>query len=518
MRVLPLLLLLAALPLASAQGHQHQGGDEGLAAVLVDGPPSGRAVVGGFTHFGFALLDFEGRPIVHQDASFLVEQDGLTLFASEDTHEYDGLFSFDVTFTRPGPYRVVAQSEKVRTTVFEGVAVPRADGTQATVAFAQEPPGASNLVKGTLSILGPDGKDLPHTDAILEIREKASGRLVMRTHAHVHEAPIVFAQGLDLPGEHVLDVVAYRAFPSGRSPDLAAVVAQFPLAAGPLAAPAVPALPDKVPEPLEPLGGSAEGGGFRLQATYDPQNQVGVGHTARVAAILANASGLPVPHVDFAFTLRGPRGVVFESGSLHEYDGVFEYAFVPRVPGAYHGVVTARMDGQEISVPVHLQALPPAVATSAGVGVVTVDGLEGAKAGTPVELTFSVMAPQGPVAHSEVDVTIYHDGEAPVHQFKLHTHESGTMAATVTFPHPGDWKVRVDPLSTLPEPVSFQGPAGAGRPILFEASVGPAAEGAAEDALARQGAKKDVPAWTAAALLAAGALAALVVAAARRAR
>lgn len=497
MRALAVLLLLVALPLVAAQGHQHAAGGKAVAAVLYDGPPSGRAVVGGFTHFGFALLDEEGRPAAHRDAAFRVEQEGVVLFETPDAHEYDGLFGFDVTFTRPGPYRVVATSEGLETGVFEGTVVPRADETEAAILFEQAPaagPG-DNAIEGVLSIVGPDGAILPHTDAIVEFRHKGTQRLAARTHLHVHEEPMRFTQGFDAPGEYDLRVVGYRAFPNGRSPDVHAVVADFGVTAGALALPAAPAAPAAAPGVLEPIGASAEKDGVALHATYDPQNQVGVGQVARIAALVTNATG-PLAHVDFSFTLRGPRGLVFHSESLHEYDGVFEYVFVPGAPGAYDGVVEARLDEGTLLVPVHVQVVPPAVPLmGAGVATVTVEGLDGAAAGAPVDLTFRVAGPSGPVEHSEVDVTIYHDGEAPVHQFKLHTHGSGEMRASVLFPHAGHWKVQVDPLPTLPQAVVFQGPAGRDAPIVFEAEIRPGVPLGEVDRASGDGAARTVPAW-----------------------
>src|SRR5438067_11306966 len=99
-------------PFVAAQGHEH-GEGAGIAFVLHDGTDSGRAVVGDLTHFGFALLN-DSTPQMHRNAEFQVLQNGQVVFATKDTHEYDGLFSFDHTFSAPGPYTVIAMSEGMR--------------------------------------------------------------------------------------------------------------------------------------------------------------------------------------------------------------------------------------------------------------------------------------------------------------------------------------------------------------------------------------------------------------------
>lgn len=476
---LPLLvtaLLLA--PLAAAQEHEHGSGD-GMVVALHDGPENGRAVVGGVTHFGFALLSHEGVPLVHRNANFTVVQNGMTLFSTEDTHEYDGLFSFDVVFTRPGPYVVLAQSEKMTLGTFTGEAVRAENLTKAQVVFEPQSRGTGvSALGGTLAVTDEAGAVIPHSDVLAELRRKGDERLVQRFHGHVHDDPVEFTLSA-APGDYVLRVVGYEAFATGKGGDLRPIVAEFPVTLGALPTPTAPSLP-RAPTVLKQAQGSATEGDLSLHAMVDPQNQVGVGQPVRFAAAIVNASGGPVAHVDFAFELRGPQGVVFRSGSLHEYDGVFEHVLVPDAPGQYDGVLTADADGVKLTTPFQVHVVPPVVPISgAGVGIVTVQGLDQVKAGEPTELTFRIAGPQGAVMHSEVDVSVYHDDEAPVYQFKLHTHDSGDTKAVVVLPHEGDWTLRIDPIPTVPQAVAFQSPAGPRAPIAFGFSV---AEGVVADA------------------------------------
>lgn len=451
-----------------------------MAMVLHDGPTDGRAVVGAYTHFGFALMDKDGAPTPHQNAEFNVVQDGKVLFSTTDTHEYDGLFSLDLRFTKPGPYQVTASSGEMALGVFEGIAVaPTNDGTIGVDLVATPQGPASRVVDVTLTIHDATGALAPHTDAIVEFRDARDGALYSRAHVHQHDAPVAFAQGLGAATEYVAQVVAYRAFQTGDAmdPDTIAVVAEFPIAVGPLAAPGVPMPALAPPGVLEQVGGKMSADDLTLHLMYDPNNQVGVGQTARIAALVTNDATLaPQAHVDFALSLSGPRGAVFESASLHEYDGMFEYAFTPEAPGSYDGTLTALDGATELVVPIHLQVVPPVVAAIGGTGpiVLAVEGLDAIVAGQEANLTFSAMGPLGPAAHSEVDVTIFHDGEPPLYNFKLHTHGSGLTNALLLFPHEGDWKMRVDALPTVPEPSVYPS-------TLFAFSV--AAGTLADDAL-----------------------------------
>jgi len=488
-------LILLVAPVAAAQ-HEHMG-SEGMAMALHDGPDDGRAVVGALTHFGFALLDAQGAPVVHQNAQFRVTLDNETFFATNDTHEYDGLFSLDVVFPHAGHYAVLASSGKMANGTFEGDAVDAVNETVAKAVFTSQPDGAAGVV-GKLDVQGPDGKTIPHTDAILEWRSGA-GALVARYHAHIHTEPIAFTQGFDAPGDYALHVTAYKAFGTGRTTDVRAVVADFHVTAGAVAAPSLPDPAALPPAPLEPAGMKATSGDLTLYGMYDPQNQVEMGFPMRLSGLVEGKDGMPMPHVDFQLDVHGPRGTIFSSKTLHEYDGHFEWLYVPTVPGAYDAVLTATEGKAKVSVPFHVQVIPPVVPASvpsgggAGPATISIAGLDKAQAGVPVELTFSAMGPTGPIQHSEVDVTLVQPGHAAAYNFKLHTHDSGLSKAVVVFPESGDWIVRVDPLPTDMPPVAFQGPDGPGAPVVFHAKVGAGSMAAVLASAPNGGAPKTVP-------------------------
>lgn len=466
-RALATVLVLCLVPLVGAQEHGHVG-ENGMSMVLFDGPADGRALVGAYTHFGFALIDKDGNPVVHQNAEFNVLQNGKVLFSTTDTHEYDGLFSLDLRFTRPGPYQVVAHSGEMTLGTFEGEVVALADPVEASISFEAVAAGpASNAHDITIAINDAGGALIPHSDAIVEFRDARDGALYSRSHLHIHDGPITFRQGFGAATEYVALVIGYIAFANADDPNVPAVVAEFPVPVGPLSVPAAPSPELAPPAALEQVGAKASEGGLTLHAMYDPQNQVGVGQAARLAAVITDADHSPLAHVDFAFTLNGPRGLVFSSESLHEYDGMFEYLFYPEAPGSYDGVLTA-IDDVELTVPFHLLVVPGAVPVLGGTGPVTLDvkGVDEIVAGVPVNLTFSANGPTGPAKHSEVDVTVFHEGEPPLYQFKLHTHASGLTNAVLLFPHEGDWKIRLDGLPTVPEPSVY-------LPALVEFNVAP---------------------------------------------
>lgn len=496
---------LALLPLAGAQEHEHAG-DKGAALVLVDGPADGRALVGAYTHFGFALLDKEGNPVVHQNAQFNVLQGKDVLFSTTDTHEYDGLFTLDLRFTKPGPYQVIASSGEMALGVFEGVAVAPTSPVRASIAFEATPTGpAARTFQVSVSVLDERGAIVPHSDAIVEFRDARTGLLQSRSHLHIHEEPIRFLQGFGAVTDVVATVVGYVAFAEETDPQVPAVVAEFPLAVGALSLPGAPTPPAAPPAPLEQVGPKASADGLTLHAMYDPQNQVGVGQTARLAALVTqDATRAPLAHVDFTFVLTGPRGLLFSSDSLHEYDGMFEHVFTPDVPGLYEGVLTAH-EGSGLTVRHTLLVVPPAVPLLGGTGPIElgVDGLERIVAGAPANLTFFARGPAGPAAHSEVDVTVFHDGEPPLYQFKLHTHGSGLTNALLLFPHEGEWKIRIDGAPTVPEASVY-------LPALVSFRIAAAAPGGTVPAAMEGGAAAQVPgAWAALAALALVAAAAL---------
>lgn len=453
-------VLLVLVPLAASQTHEHEGAD-GVALVLYDGPASGRAVVGGLTHLGFALLK-DGVPQVHRNAQIEVRQGGEVLFATPDAHEYDGLFSLDLVFARPGPYEVFATSEGMATGRFAGEVVLPVNASVATIHLdrVEGPASPGDGVLYELAIVDEAGALLDHTDAIVTVRKAGSLRLVDREHLHIHDEPIRFVEVFPEPGDYVLEVTAYKAFATGRSPDVAAVFATFEATAAAGVEAGFGGLVDPASMPAPPLdaltspaGPTASADGLTLHGMVDPQATVGLGNPVRIAAILLDQAGHPVPHVDFEASVVGPTGAYRSSASLHEYDGVYEVVVVPRVVGHHAARLVAIYNDTRIALDVPFEVAPPVLPLSPGPHVVTVQGLDAVVAGAPTEVTFDVRGPGGPLAHSEVDVQVRRPGEAPVYSFKLHTHDSGTTTATLVLPSEGEWEVFVDPTPLEAQPV-----------------------------------------------------------------
>lgn len=514
------LSVLFIAPSAGAQEHEHGSGGMPMAVVLHDGPDSGRAVVGGLTHLGFALLDKTGAPIPHQDAKFTLTQAGQVVFSSDSTHEYDGLFSFDVVFPRPGPYEVRVTSGELGEGVFVGEAVMPANETEARL-LLEPAPGEGATTRVTAQVVDAAGQLIPHTDVILEVRTREAGRLVTRVHAHIHDEPVVatlpvfarFDDGVDF--DYDVHGTAYLAFPTGRGTEFRAVTAVADLdPVTPFPTAGLPPAPT-TDDPLGQVGPTASDGGYTLHAMLDPQRLVGLDQPVRLAALVVDANATPVAHVDFEVQVRGPQGLVFSSQTLHEYDGVFELVQAGRVPGVYEAIVTATRGDVEMSVPVSWTVAPPVAPLAPGVHTVSMELASEPVAGVAVPLRFLIADAAGiPLAHAEVDVAIVRGGEAAALQFKLHSHDDGTMAADVAFPAEGLWQVRVDPATLMPQASVIVGPSGPNRPIVFDVEVAPGAPALLSEPIEGDVGEAPVPA----APLGLGlALLALVAAARRRA-
>lgn len=450
-----------------------------MAWVLHDGPDDGRAVVGAYTHFGFALLK-DGVPQTHRDANITVTHNGVTLFSTQDAHDYDGVYSLDVVFPSEGAYEVRAESEGMMMGTFAGTVVAPVNETVATIVFEPAAPflPTQRFIGGAISVVDANGSLLTHTDAAIDVRD-ASGKLLARTHGHIHDEPIAFTYLPPGLGDYFLEITAYKAFQTGRSADVRPVFLEVPIRVDGV-------LPDGASTPalmdadaagaLDPAGPSADGASFSVRGGYDPQPLVGVGHLARISAVAIDANESPLAHVDFSLRVTGPDGLLFESSTLHEYDGVFDFAFTPTVPGEYLAqLVTSRGD-ESLPLTFRLVAAPPVAPLDPGLFNIDLAGHEGATAGTPVELVFSISGATGPLPHSEVDVRVFRADEPATYAFKLHTHDTGETRATMLFPSEGTWTVAVDGVPLMPQASNVATPAY--RTIEVAAGLLPAPIGA----------------------------------------
>ncbi len=399
---------------------------------------------------GFALLDDKGAPVAHNDAEITVTQNGVTVFHSASTHEYDGFFSLDVIFQQVGPYEVMAKSGELGTGMFVGTVVAPVNATVASIRFEPTALGGG-MTQGTLSIVDAEGALLTHTDAIIDLR-RANGALVSRWQAHIHSDPIVFTTAFPATGDYVFHVTAFRTFATGRSADFAAVIDTFPVTATVATPSGAPAVPTPSATPTSPRGPMATAGGLTLHGMYDPQPTVGLGQPIRLTAVVVDAMGVVMPHVDFSFALDSPAARAFASESLHEYDGLFEFVHASSVPGPHRAVLTASRGEETVSITYEYVVAPPVVALNPGRFTVSLTGAEDAQVGVPVNLTFYAGGATGPLPHSEVDVKVFREGEPAIYAFKLHTHASGESMATIQFPAEGEWIVTAEPILLMPQP------------------------------------------------------------------
>lgn len=499
--------MIALLPLVAAQDHAHGGGGPRV-VVTHDLDADGYAVVGSLARFGFLALGEDGLPSRHHDARVTIEQNGVTLLDSAALHDYDGVGSVDYTFTTPGPFRVTATVDGL-TDTFTGYAHgPPASATARLALTAPARVGVGEAFPLVYSVVDAEGRPIPHTDVLLEARRLSDDLPVFRAHTHAHgDAPQEARLALPTPGAYALRFTGHVAFPERDAPTFATFVEEARILVDATRAPREAAR--AAPAPPATHGGAAGAAGaaaFTLVAAYDPDDLVGpLGPLRASAVVLDPATRAPVPHVDFSATLRGPDGrTLFESASLHEYDGIFEVLTAQVVPGAYALDVTADADGWTDTITLAWTVVPPVSPIGAGAPAVTLAGNDPV-AGVPVDLTFrATTAGAVPFAHGELDLTVLRGDGAPLATAKLHTHEDGLFPVTLAFPEEGEFALRVDPASTTPSATT---PApGAARVLRVSVGPGPGLP-VVDDAPAPFDANAGAPALAAVAGLATAALA-----------
>lgn len=522
-----LALTLAASP-ALAQSHAHAGGGPRL---LLLHDSDGRVLVDNLAFFGFALVDESGAPVEHSDHRFTLTQNGRVLLDTPDAHEYDGLFTASYRFLEEGAYEVRAQAldgdRVVAEASFAGEAVAPRGRTIANVTLDAPATLAAGVAAPLVVTVSGGGGLLPHVDALVEVRRAADALLVLRAHLHQHEEPMTFEYAFPTPGDYLVVVTAFNAFPEEGRPEFASSTLAVPLRVG---VPQVPPLAAPAPTPLRAAAdASAADAPYSLHLTTDPsplagERVIGPLTAMRLAALVHDdAAGAAVAHVDFRATLAGPAGVVFASESLHEYDGVHEVLVSGLAPGEYDFALEAThaRTGWSDAGATRFRVAPPVVPFTAGVFEVRLAPGTSVVAGEPADLVLTALdALGGPYSHTELDVTAFPPGSGtPQANLKLHTHGSGEYRLTATFPFEGVWRLLVDPTPLEPRPSLAVGPAGPGQPILLDVLVQPPGgflDGVAPEASAS--ADDDASPIPAPGALAGLAALALVAAASRRRR
>ncbi len=476
------LFALSLAPLAPSAGAQHEHMGTATAILAHDPPTNGRTYVGDVT--SFAVIDdadHDLRPDVHQNNHIRVSENGAVLWEASAAagHDYDGVNTFLIVFPVTGTYEValVADDGMVQQH-FDGVVEAPHDRVAATVDL-QVPASASALRPVPLKLqVEANGVLVNHSDLLVEVRQGLD--LVFRTHAHTHTAPVELSYTFPLPGTYTVRATGYLAYATGSTPEFAPVTVEKTILVGApdpasvAAAPAPSRLPDAMGQNIV-TDGTTQGGSYQFFGTYDPYTVVGPGAQMRLAGLVMDpATGQTVQHVNFVAKLEGPLGTVFESSSLHEYDGVYELAAKEQVPGAYTLTLDAAKGGWSghLVLPYSVVAAP---ATS-GFGPVAISShAAGVVAGAATTLTLAAKDAAGmPYQHSEVDVVVLDAAGNGLLWTKLHTHEDGVFPLTFAFPAAGAYTVRVAPSALDGAPLTYLGgPLSAAVDIPVSVAAGP---------------------------------------------
>ena len=449
---LAVLVALAALPTVAPQS------TEAKLLILHDVGDDGYTYVGNPNQFAFLMLTAEGTTTVHKQGKILITQNDVKLYETlggatgfDGAHDYDAFNGFLFAFPTTGPYTIHAEIPNPPLKAdFTGYVreVPNAFEADLKVT----PPSAvqaGNPAAFTIEVQGKDGKLVPHTDAIFEVRRASDNFLVFRTHTHSHDGPMKLEYRFAEAGSYVVRVLGYTAYPEPEVAGFHPISRDLTVQVGPPAS--------GLPAPaLVPATGSqpAPSGKYVIHATYDPDDMAGpFGNVRLNAIVLDQETRTQASHVDFKATLTDPSGrIIFRSETLHEYDGDLEVLSLNSEPGDYRMVVDAEIDGWKATkVFMYSIVKPTATGTpltpySAGPIIVDSSPLTGVTSGVPTKLEFSMKNLAGAAhQHSEIDLQIH--GKTlgvPLLQNKLHTHADGKFAVDYTFPTAGDYQLVLD--------------------------------------------------------------------------
>ncbi len=475
------LCLVAALPLAAGQGaHEHPVADGPRILIQSDIPPEGRALVGHPTHFEYLFLDKDDEPILHQDVSVKVELNGLTLYETHSAHDYDGVGGLDVVFPVPGDFTVRVDAADL-TATYAGHAFPVVGAVPASLVLdAPTTVEAGGPATFTYSIVGADGMLLPHTDVRVLVRRLADDFPVLDVHTHSHEEAQAFEYAFEKAGEHEVRFVAYQAYP-----DKSAVVfepfvtthtvtvsgggpvpwARLPVKAAP-PADDPPSAPIHVPYntlvQADPVSGQ--------DGVTGPFSQV------RTTMVTYNVtSDVLVQHLNYEAMLTGPGGLVFQSSSLHEYDGALTLMSANQAVGTYTwDLSVSRGDWGDRRISMY-DVMPVSLPQGAGPQFLDVSGLDGIRSGIPADVGFFAHGPGVvPFMHSEIAFEVQAPSGLPLVAHKIHTHSDGRFAIGYTAPSEGAYALQADLFDIHGSPTPLYYGAAVGEPTryAFEAAAG----------------------------------------------
>lgn len=449
--------------------------------VTHDTPEDGTTYVGNVNHFGWVLLGEDGTPAFHHDAVVEITLDGQTIYETEPStgHDYDGVDEIQVTFPSTGTYEVtvtIPTDDGEVSDTFQGRVLPAEEEAARLALEAPDEATAGQPVTFTYELLDEDGQRIPHSDVLVQVRDAEAHKEILRVHTHTHEEAQTFDHVFTEPGSYEVVFLGYQAFPS---PDAAFFqpvrkVQEITVQEGQAPTGALPGAPTS--QPLENRVDTGQGDGpYDLWATYDPYTSVGIFGRIHLNTVITDAStGQPVPHVDLTATLTGPQGqVLFQSDTLHEYDGVFHLAAAYQTPGDYTLEVTAQKGAWSDSTTHTFSVHPPVVPMAAGPQYATLDHPDTIEAGSPTDLVVKATGEAGqPFDHSEMTVTLRDQATGlPILSDKVHTHGSGEFPITVTFPTAGAYTVEVDGVDLEPTAATgVHGPS-MGQAPIFDLTV-----------------------------------------------
>lgn len=486
--VVCLLVALVAVSLpAGAQDHEHDMSD-GMLLIMADLPADGRTVVGDLSHFQYVLLDPDGVPMVHHDFHVEIVLNGISLYATESGHDYDGVGDIDVVFPVSGEYTVtvtVPREDGELVAVYEGYVVGDDGKEEASVDVAwPSTVSARTPVTFTYSVVDTNGTIIPHTDALVQVRRLADDFLVLEAHTHTHEDAMSFDYAFEKAGEHEVRIIGYTAFPTKSATVFDPVVVKkvIDVREGTDASPL-----DLGRQTSRYDAGSADeshthdGKAYVTHVTADPvqgtkdrvtmKPTVGPFSQVRASYIVYETPNMTlVQHTDHVATLTGPYGTVFESASLHEYDGVLTLMSANQAIGDY----TWRFSGQKgdwtDAKSYTYQVAPANLPLQAGPQFIDIKGMERLTVAAPRTVEFFVHgAGDTPFMHSEVAFEVQDDDGMPLLRHKLHTHDSGVFAFQAAMHTAGKHTLRVDPFDIhgAPTPVYYGKDLTSGRALGF---------------------------------------------------
>ena len=454
MRVVPAVLALAVLLVLPAAAQEHEHSASGPVFLAHDLRTTGEAYAGGLAGFAPMFLGDDAIPDPHKQNQVRVSQGGITLFetTADSGHDYDGVAPFLLAIPAAGPFEVASIAGDKVQAEFKGLAAP-APALAATAELelpAQSAAGAAVPIALAAKVPGL----VAHSDGIVEVRKDGpEGEVLLRVHAHTHEAPMALHYVFPQPGTYAVRATVYQAYPGGDDTAFvpATVVKAHEVLPGPPPAGPVPvaAMPPAARNAV--VEGTTSGGPYRLIGSYDPYTVVGLGTLQHLAvSVMDPATRAPVAHVDFKAEVAGPYGTWWSSASLHEYDGIFELAARAPIPGLHVLKVSAETGAWKGTVEMPFTVLPGLEQVPAA--AITLRSPDrGVAANQSADFAFSARDAAGrPVAHSEIDLVVL-DPDGNLHlQAKLHTHGDGDFPFTLALPRAGNYRLLASATSLDP--------------------------------------------------------------------